>query len=169
MTEYVKIINGAKYAKMLNSEHNKHVLLTRSETSPGEGWYPVQKVLPKPTPAAGEELAYSYTVREGTAYKEYFIVPAGTSFMPRVFSKLSLEMALFKAGLLSAVDAFIDSQTITNQQGDEMPLRRAYNTAITFREDNEYFAPMVSAVKTTLGLTDEQVEAILAASVAPNA
>lgn len=64
--------------------------------------------------------------------------------LPRVFSKLYLELALFKAGLLQAVDAFIDTQTITNEQGETMPLRRAYTTALTFSEDNEYFATFLA-------------------------
>ena len=83
----------------------------------------------------------------------------------RVFSKLKLELALFKAGLLPAVDAFIDSQTITSEKGETMPLRRAYSTALTFAEDNEYFAPFLAAIKTTLGIDDATAEAILSASV----
>ena len=84
---------------------------------------------------------------------------------PRVFSKFWMELALFKAGLLPAVDAFIDSQTITNEKGETMPLRRAYSTALTFSEDNEYFASFLSAVKTTLGIDDATADAILSASV----
>ena len=84
---------------------------------------------------------------------------------PRVFSKLKLELALFKAGLLPAVDSFIDSQTIANEQGETMPLRRAYSTALTFAEDNEYFAPFLAAIKSTLGIDDATAEAILSASV----
>lgn len=84
---------------------------------------------------------------------------------PRVFSKLRLELALFKAGLLPAVDAFIDAQTITNEKGETMPLRRAYSTALTFAEDNEYFAPFLAQIKQTLGISDEDAEAILSASV----
>lgn len=84
---------------------------------------------------------------------------------PRVFSKLKLELALFRAGLLPAVDAFIDSQTITNGQGETMPLRRAYSTALTFAEDNEYFAPFLAAAKTALGIDDATAGAILSASV----
>lgn len=84
---------------------------------------------------------------------------------PRVFSKLKLELALFKAGLLPAVDTFIDAQTITNEKGETMPLRRAYSTALTFAEDNEYFAPFLSAVKTALGIDDATADAILSASV----
>lgn len=76
-----------------------------------------------------------------------------------------LELALFKAGLLSQVDNFIDSQSITNEQGQTMPLRRMYDTALTFSEDNEYFSQFKTALQAQLGLTNEQVEAILAASV----
>ena len=75
----------------------------------------------------------------------------------------ALELALFKAGLLDAVDAFIDSQKIIDKDtGKEMPLRRAYSTALTFAEDNEYFVQGKNALQTALGWTDEQVEAVLA-------
>lgn len=84
---------------------------------------------------------------------------------PRVFSKFWMELALFKAGLLQAVDEFIDSQTITNEQGETMPLRRAYSTALTFSEDNEYFDSFLAAIKSTLGIDDATAEAILSASV----
>ena len=84
----------------------------------------------------------------------------------RVFSKMYLELALFKAGLLEAVDNFIDSQTITNEQGQTLPLRRLYDTALTFSEDNEYFDKFKSELQTILGLTDEQVEEILSNCIA---
>ena len=84
----------------------------------------------------------------------------------RVFSKLYLELALFKAGLLEAVDNFIDSQTITNEQGQTLPLRRLYDTALTFSEDNEYFNKFKSELQTILGLTDGQVEEILSNCIA---
>ena len=84
----------------------------------------------------------------------------------RVFSKMYLELALFKAGLLEAVDNFIDSQTITNEQGQTLSLRRLYDTALTFSEDNEYFNKFKSELQTILGLTDEQVEEILSNCIA---
>ena len=84
----------------------------------------------------------------------------------RVFSKMYLELALFKARLLEAVDNFIDSQTITNEQGQTLPLRRLYDTALTFSEDNEYFDKFKSELQTILGLTDEQVEEILSNCIA---
>ena len=100
-----------------------------------------------------------------TYYFWEYVLIDDTPPVPRVFSKLRLEIALFNAGLLPEVDAFIDAQTITNENGETMPLRRAYSTALTFAEDNEYFAPFLSAVKTTLGIDDATAEAILSASV----
>ena len=85
---------------------------------------------------------------------------------PRVFSKINLEAAVFKRGLLATLDAFVDAQTITNEMGDTMPLRRAYNTAQTFREDHPLFAPYLAAAKQALGVDDETADAILAEAVA---
>lgn len=82
----------------------------------------------------------------------------------RIFSKLSLEAKLFDEGLLEAVDAFIDSQTITNSYGQTMPLRRMYDTALEFSEEHPKFSMAVGALKQTLGISDEKVEEILAAS-----
>ena len=80
---------------------------------------------------------------------------------PRVFSKLKLELVLFNLGLLDALDAFVDSQTIENEMGQKMPLRRAYNTANEFSEDNEYFAPYLGFAKEALGVDDAVVDEIL--------
>lgn len=165
MNEYVRFLNGGTSATMANREYTKFVAITKSDTSPGEGWWPVEKVLPKPEKGEGEELAYSYTVRDGVAYKEYFTVPLGKSFLPRVFSKFALEGKLFEEGLMSAVDAIIDSQVITNSLGQTMPLRRRYETALVFREDHPDFSRVLGAIKESLGVTDEKVEEILAASV----
>lgn len=83
----------------------------------------------------------------------------------RTFSKLYLEEALFKAGVLDAVDAFIDAQTITSERGQKMPLRRKYDTALDFSEAHPLFAKFKGALQAELGWTDEQVEAVLAASI----
>ena len=85
---------------------------------------------------------------------------------PRVFSKMNLEAAVFKRGLLAKLDAFVDAQTIANEMGDTMPLRRAYNTAQTFREDHPLFAPYLVSAKQALGVDDETAEAILSEAVA---
>lgn len=83
----------------------------------------------------------------------------------RTFSKLKLEGALFSKGVLDAVDAFIDSQTITNEYGQSMPLRRKYETAVDFSEAHPLFKPAVSELQRLLGWTDEQVEEVLSESV----
>lgn len=165
MMEYVKVKSGADSARMLCRDWRQFVELQRADASPGEGWYPVEKVLPKPEPGAGQQLAFSYTVRDGVAYKEYFLWPAGRPLGPRVFSKFALEGKLFEEGLMDQVDAFIDSQTITNQHGQTMPLRRRYNTALEFSENHPDFDRVLKALKQLLGMTDEKVEEILAASV----
>ena len=85
---------------------------------------------------------------------------------PRTFSKLYLEDALFQAGLLDEVDAFIDAQTITNEYGQTMPLRRKYQTANDFSEAHPLFAQFKTALQQALGLTDAQVEKILESGVA---
>ena len=80
MGEYVKIKSGASSATMANAEWRRFVDLIKSDESPGTGWYPVQKSQDKPTPGDGEELAYSYTIANGVASKEYFVIPAGKRY-----------------------------------------------------------------------------------------
>jgi hypothetical protein len=84
---------------------------------------------------------------------------------PRVFSKINLEAAVFKRGRLANLDAFVDAQTISNELGDTMPLRRAYNTAQTFREDHPLFASYLMAAKQALGVDGATAEAILSEAV----
>ena len=104
--------------------------------------------------------------RDGDGYKWVYVLVDNPSPAPRVFSKINLEAAVFKRGLLATLDAFVDAQTITNEMGDTMPLRRAYNTAQTFREDHPLFAPYLAAAKKALGVDDETADAILAEAVA---
>jgi len=154
--EYVKILSGAERASMLNSEHGLYVRLCRQDASPGPGWWPVVKVPPKPVPGPGEELAYSYTVRDGAAYKEYFLAPAGQSpSQPRVFSKLKVVAALKAANVWDSVKQYII----------DADLYDLYLAAQDFAEDNEYFVQGKAALQQALGWDSEQVEAVLAASV----
>lgn len=83
----------------------------------------------------------------------------------RTFSKLKLEDALFSEGVLDTIDAFIDSQTITNEHGQTMPLRRKYETAVDFSEAHPLFKPVVAELQRLLGWSDEKVEEILDLSV----
>ena len=115
------------------------------------------------------EAEYDVVYDPKDAHRTYVETDHWIDSMPeqtgRIFSKMYLELALFKAGLLEAVDNFIDSQTITNEQGQTLPLRRLYNTALTFSDNNEYFSQFSTALQAQLGLTDEQVNAILAVSI----
>lgn len=148
--EWVKILSGAQSARMLNREYHRFVDLVRADERPGDGYYRVEKVLPKPTPADGEELGYTYTVRDGVAYKEYFVAR-----LPRVFSKLKVVAALTDAGVWPQVKAWIEANGLYD----------LYLAAQEFAEDNDYFISGRAALSAALGWTDEQVEAILAASV----
>ena len=160
MMEYVRILSGAKTASMALYEWRSLVELRNAESSPGEGWWPVEKVLPKPTLGEGEELAWTYTVRDGVAYKEYFIAPAGKSFLPRTFSKLRLYAAISAIGKWDALRTWLESQTVNG-----MNAWTAFSLAQDLSEDNELFDRWFSAAKTALGVDDATAEAVLAASV----
>ena len=115
------------------------------------------------------EAEYDVVYDPKDAHRTYVETDNWIDSMPeqttRVFSKMYLELALFKAGLLEAVDNFIDSQTITNEQRQTLPLRRLYDTALILSEDNEYFNQFKTAIQEQLDLTDEYVETILNASI----
>lgn len=83
----------------------------------------------------------------------------------RVFSKLSLEMALFGIGKLDAFDAFIDSLEIPNEFGQKVPLRRFYNQANDLKENHKLFKPFYAQALAAIGLTEEQGEEILNKSI----
>ena len=83
-----------------------------------------------------------------------------------MFSKLKLEDELFKRGLLSTLDAFIDSQEITNEFGQKMPLRRKYDTALTFSDEHPLFLQFIEVAKQVLGIDDETAKEILDNSIA---
>lgn len=84
--------------------------------------------------------------------------------LPRTFSKLKLKMALAQAGVLQ--------QFLTALQGVELidgsgyMASDAFADAVNLSEANDGFKAAVKAAKTALGVTDEDVERILSASVA---
>ena len=129
------------------------------------GYRPLRDVGPGVNPPGQHWERDGKITTGGDCWLWHYVLVDDPPPAPRVFSKLYLELALFKAGLLAAVDAFIDAKTITNDKGETMPLRRVYSTAITFSEENEYFAPFLAEAKQTLGVDDATAEAILAAAV----
>ena len=76
---------------------------------------------------------------------------------PRSLSKVKLMRALKSKGLWLPVKTFIAA---SEDYADEWEL------STTLDEDNELIVSAVAALKAQLGLTDEQVEEILSASVA---
>ena len=75
--------------------------------------------------------------------------------VPRVFSKLRAVEALMELGVWNEVKAWIEEQGLYD----------LYLAAVEFSEDDERFITGVSVLKEKLGLSDEQVESILARCV----
>lgn len=83
---------------------------------------------------------------------------------PRVFSKLKLKMALAQAGLLQQFLAVL--QGVELIEGSGYMASDAFADAVNLSEANDEFKAAVQAAKNELGVTDEDVERILSASVA---
>ena len=120
------------------------------------GYLPVVDAPPSVPPQEG----YHYEARgweeRDAAVRRVYAEVADPPAPPRTFSKMKCVTALMEAELWGAVKSYIES----------MGLYDLYLAAQDFREDNEYFIRGKAALMEALSLTDEQVEAILAASVA---
>ena len=121
------------------------VIYEMPETPPAEGWHYEPR---------GWELRPDSSAPSGV-YRVYVEVQDPPP-PPRTFSKLKCVAALTSAGVWTQVKAYIE------QAG----LYDLYLAAQDFREDNEYFTQGRAALQSALGWSDEQVETILAASVA---
>lgn len=119
------------------------------------GWKPVMRPQKPDDPQAG----YHYEVRysdEEDCIQASWVEVADPPPPPRVFSKRKLYRAL------SAAEVWAPAKTYMEQSG----CWEDWEFATTLDEDDPLLVAAVNALKTQLGLTDEQVEAILAASVA---
>lgn len=83
-------------------------------------------------------------------------IPSG-----RIFSRLYLEIAIAKLGLIEQFDALLKSIEI--EPG--YTAYRAFERANQISEDFPHFNEYLQTIKTSLGLTDQQVEAVLSQSV----
>lgn len=79
---------------------------------------------------------------------------------PRLFSKLKLYAALTQAGLWDALEAWLKAQFV-----EGVNAYTAFSLAQELSEAHPLFASWYAQAKQVLGVTDEQAEAILAASV----
>jgi len=111
---------------------------------------------PKPeNPPAG----YHYEVRyadDEDCIRASWVQVADPPPPPRVFSKRKLYRALSAAEVWTAAKTYMETAGCWED----------WEYATTLDEDDPLLVSAVAALKTVLGLTDEQVEAILAASVA---
>lgn len=81
---------------------------------------------------------------------------------PRTFSKFRLKLAIANAGFLPQFEAMLgEVEVLPGYSG-----AAAFSDAVTLDEDHPKFAAAVELAKMQFGLTDEQIETILAASVA---
>lgn len=110
---------------------------------------------PAPEPREGYHEEARYAVADGRIVQSWVEVQDPPP-PPRVFSKRKLYRAL------SAADVWAPAKAYMEQAG----VWEDWEYATTLDEDDPLLVAAVNALKTQLGLTDEQVEAILAASVA---
>lgn len=131
-----------------------------------QGWYRLEQT-PAPETQDGyhAEPRYAYDNDEApTVIVQSWEVVQDAPPPPRTFSRLKLKLVLARKGLLQQFFAAL--QNIELIEGSGYMASEAFGDAVTLSEDFEGFGAAVAAIKTALGVTDEQVEEILAASVA---
>ncbi len=117
------------------------------------GFY--RKAITPPSPPDGKVVGrVTYAVADNAVVAEYEYVDAPPP-PPRTFSKYRLVSALMAANLWTGVKAWIES---TKGAYD------LYLAAEDISEDEPLLAQGIAALKSELGITDEQVESILAAA-----
>ena len=146
---YGRIVDG-RFERAPNCIKNDFNLT--AEKYSAVGYLPV--VEEEMNPPEGLEPAYREYVEEDgkIVHRWKYRVPVK---IPRVFSKLRAVEALTELGVWNEVRAWIEEQGLYD----------LYLAAVEFSEDDERFVAGVSALKSKLGLTDEQVESILARCV----
>lgn len=128
------------------------------------GWYRLRET-PAPTPAEGYHVERRYAYDDAgapTAIVESWVEVQDPPAPPRTFSKYKMKLAIAQAGYLDEFTAMLASVEVApGYNGAE-----AFRDALTLDEDHQKFKAAVKMAKDNLGLTDEDVERILAASVA---
>lgn len=121
-------------------------------------FYPIETV----GDVEGENRIVRYTLIEddsGGHIEERFTAQAQA---PRTFSKLKLKGAIATAGLLPAFKELLAGMEVAPGYSAQ----DAFADAVNLSEANDGFKSAVAAAKDALGVTDEDVERILAASEA---
>lgn len=122
------------------------------------GWYRLEET-PAPEPREGYNLEprYAYDSAEApTRVVRSWAEVQDPPPPPRSLSKRKLYRALGAAGIWEGAKSYMEQAGCWED----------WQYATTLDEDDPLIVAAVAALKQSLGLTDEQVEAILAASVA---
>lgn len=120
------------------------------------GLMPFDEVPPPEQPApTGSHYEPRYSVID-ERIAETWVAVADPPPTPRVFSKRKLYRALSAAEVWTPARAYMESAGVWED----------WEFATTLDEDDPLIVAAIAALKQQLGLTDEQVEIILAASVA---
>lgn len=124
------------------------------------GYYPLRET-PAPAPAEGCHVEPRYALDGGEVVQGWVQVPNPPP-PPRTFSKFRLKLAIASKGFLPQFEQLLASvEVLPGYSG-----AAAFADAVTLDEDHPKFRDAVAAVRERFGLTAEEVEEILAASVA---
>lgn len=124
----------------------------------GIGWYRLDES-PMPEPREGYHFEARYAVADGRIVQSWAEVQDPPP-PPRVFSKLKLKGAIATAGLLPAFKELLAGMEVAPGYSAQ----EAFDDAVNLSEAHPKFADAVAVAKQILPVTDEQIEAILAAS-----
>lgn len=140
-------------------------LINRPDVLAILGYYPlVEEDMPSEHMEGYHYEKRYYPKNENNEIVQYWISvedPPEPEPAPRTFSKYKLKLEIAKVGLLDQFMQLLESvEVVPGYSG-----AAAFNDALTLDEDNEKFKDAVRFAKSELGLTDEDVERILSASV----
>ena len=126
-------------------------------------FYPlVETDIPQEEPDEGYHWAKGYVYDDNeSSIVQLWLQEKDSPPSPRVFSRLYLEIAIARLGIIDQFDALLKSIEIEPGYTAYRAFERANEISESFPNFNQY----VASIKTALGLTDEDVEEVLSSSV----
>ncbi|MGM9863772.1 MAG: hypothetical protein ACI305_05890 [Lepagella sp.] len=158
--KYGKVVGGQiKYAPYAQRDAQG-----RLHHNPSAALYAANGYLPvandAPSPPEGMAVSGQKWASDGVrCFREYTYSAAAEETRTRRFSKLKLYAALSSAGLWEKLMEWLDGMTV-----DGLNAKIAFILAQELDDSHPMFTTMLEKAKETLGVPDEQVEAILSAS-----
>lgn len=156
--KYGKVTDGAiTYAPYtLTGEDGRVTISPTAEMYAVAGYLPVETVAP--TPPDGMTVSGRKWATDGVrCFEEYTYSPVAEEPRVRRYSKIKLYAALTSAGLWDRLMAFLDGVTV-----EGLNARVAFDLANELNDAHPMFASMLAQAQSALGVSDEQVAAILA-------